>query len=37
MQNPNLKIMGIESVKSSTPAPCRKMLKDAFQIDHDWN
>jgi hypothetical protein len=24
--------MGIESVKSSTPAPCRKMLKDAFQI-----
>ena len=24
--------MGIESVKSSTPAPCRKMLKDAFKI-----
>ena len=32
MQNLNLKVMGIESVKSSTPAPCRKMLKDAFQI-----
>ena len=29
---PKLKVMGIESVKSSTPAPCRKMLKDAFQI-----
>ena len=24
--------MGIESVKSSTPAPCRKMLKEAFNI-----
>jgi hypothetical protein len=24
--------MGIEAVKSSTPAPCRKMLKDAFKI-----
>ena len=23
---------GIEAVKSSTPAPCRKMLKDAFKI-----
>tara|TARA_Y100000592_G_scaffold99720_1_gene176858 strand:- start:364 stop:2835 length:2472 start_codon:yes stop_codon:yes gene_type:complete len=29
---PKLKIMGLESVKSSTPAPCRKMLKDAFNI-----
>ena len=29
---PKLKVMGIESVKSSTPAPCRKMLKDAFNI-----
>ncbi len=29
---PKLKVMGIESVKSSTPAPCRKMLKEAFQI-----
>ena len=29
---PKLKVMGIESVKSSTPAPCRKMLKDAFKL-----
>ena len=29
---PKLKIMGLEAVKSSTPAPCRKMIKDAFQI-----
>ena len=31
-EDPKLKVMGIESVKSSTPAPCRKMLKDAFHI-----
>ena len=31
-EDPKLKVMGIESVKSSTPAPCRKMLKDAFKI-----
>jgi DNA polymerase elongation subunit (family B) len=29
---PKLKIKGIEAIKSSTPAPCRKMLKDAFNI-----
>ena len=29
---PKLKVMGIESVKSSTPAPFRKMLKEAFNI-----
>jgi DNA polymerase elongation subunit (family B) len=29
---PKLKIMGIEAIKSSTPAPCRKMLKDALKI-----
>ena len=29
---PKLKIMGIEAIKSSTPAPCRKMLRDAFKI-----
>jgi len=29
---PKLKVMGIESVKSSTPASCRNMLKDAFKI-----
>ena len=31
-EEPKLKVMGIESVKSSTPASCRKMLKDAFKI-----
>jgi DNA polymerase elongation subunit (family B) len=30
--DPKLKIMGIEAVKSSTPAPCRKMFKEAFKI-----
>ena len=25
-----LKIMGIEAIKTSTPAPCRTMLKDAL-------
>jgi len=29
---PKLKIMGIEAIKSSTPAPCRKMIKDALQL-----
>ena len=29
---PKLKIMGIEAVKSSTPAPCRKMIKDALHL-----
>jgi DNA polymerase elongation subunit (family B) len=27
-----LKIMGIEAIKSSTPAPCRKMIKDALHL-----
>jgi len=31
-EEPKLKIMGIEAIKSSTPAPCRKMLKDSFNI-----
>jgi DNA polymerase elongation subunit (family B) len=31
-ESPKLKVMGIEAVKSSTPAPCRKMLKDSFKI-----
>ncbi len=31
-EKPKLKVMGIEAVKSSTPAPCRQMLKDAFNI-----
>jgi len=29
---PKLKMMGIEAVKSSTPAPCRKMIKDALNL-----
>ena len=29
---PQLKMMGIESVKSSTPAPCREKLKQALNI-----
>jgi DNA polymerase elongation subunit (family B) len=29
---PKLKIMGIEAIKSSTPAPCRKMIKDALKL-----
>ena len=31
-EEPKLKIMGIEAVKSSTPAPCRKMIKDALNL-----
>ena len=29
-EEPKLKMMGIEAVKSSTPAPCRKMIKDCL-------
>ena len=29
---PKLKMMGIEAVKSSTPMPCRKAIKDALNI-----
>ena len=31
-KEPKLKMMGIEAVKSSTPAPCRKMIKDALKL-----
>ena len=31
-EEPKLKIMGIEAVKSSTPEPCRNALKEAFKI-----
>ena len=31
-KEPNLKMMGIEAVKSSTPAPCRQKIKDALKI-----
>ena len=30
--DPKLKIMGIEAVKSSTPAPCRQAIKDALKV-----
>ena len=29
---PKLKIMGLEAVKSSTPAPCRQMIKDGLKL-----
>ena len=31
-EEPKLKIMGLEAVKSSTPAPCRQKIKDALKI-----
>ena len=31
-KEPKLKIMGIEAIKSSTPAPCREKLKEALKI-----
>ena len=31
-EEPKLKIKGIEAIKSSTPAPCRKLLKESFNI-----
>ena len=31
-KEPKLKMMGIEAVKSSTPAPCRKAIKEAMTI-----
>jgi len=31
-EDPKLKIMGIEAVKSSTPAPCRSMIKGALKL-----
>jgi len=31
-KKPKLKIMGIEAVKSSTPAPCRKKIREALEI-----
>ena len=34
-KTPQLKIMGIEAVKSSTPAPCREKLKEALKIIMD--
>ena len=31
-EEPKLKMMGIEAVKSSTPAPCRTMIKDVLKL-----
>ena len=31
-EEPKLKMMGIEAVKSSTPAPCRTMIKNGLKI-----
>ena len=31
-KEPKLKIMGIEAIKSSTPEPCRKALKEIFKV-----
>jgi DNA polymerase elongation subunit (family B) len=31
-EEPKLKMMGIEAVKSSTPAPCRSMIKEALKL-----
>ena len=31
-KEPSLKMMGIEAVKSSTPAPCRKYIKESLDI-----
>ncbi len=31
-RKPKLKIMGIEAIKSSTPAPCRDALKQIFKV-----
>jgi DNA polymerase elongation subunit (family B) len=31
-EKPKLKIMGIEAVKSSTPAPCRTAIKEALNV-----
>jgi DNA polymerase elongation subunit (family B) len=31
-EEPKLKMMGIEAVKSSTPAPCRQMIKNGLKL-----
>ena len=31
-EEPKLKMMGIEAVKSSTPAPCRQLIKDTLNL-----
>jgi DNA polymerase elongation subunit (family B) len=36
-EKPKLKMMGIEAVKSSTPAPCRKMIQNALELMMNGN
>jgi DNA polymerase elongation subunit (family B) len=36
-EEPKLKMMGIEAVKSSTPAPCRQMIKDGLKLMMNGN
>ena len=36
-KEPQLKIMGLEAVKSSTPAPCREKIKEALKIIMNGN
>ena len=36
-KEPQLKIMGIEAVKSSTPAPCREKIKEGLKIIMNGN
>jgi DNA polymerase elongation subunit (family B) len=31
-EKPKMKIIGLEAIKSSTPAPCRQMIKDALKL-----
>ena len=35
-KEPQLKIMGIEAVKSSTPAPCQRENQTSSQDYHEW-
>ena len=36
-KEPHLKIMGIEAVKSSTPASCREKIKEALKLIMNGN
>ena len=36
-EEPKLKMMGIEAVKSSTPAPCRQNDKRCSQDNDEWD
>ena len=36
-EEPQLKIMGIEAIRSSTPAACKQKMKGNIQDHHEWN